>query len=73
MLNALGFPASNKKPVLLFMIVSFEPPMLLAIIGFSIDCASTDTLPKASGSIDETQQHLKFRMLLALNLNDQQK
>ena len=52
LLNSSGFPASNKKPVLSLTIVSFEPPILLAIIGFSIDCASTDTRPNASGSIE---------------------
>ena len=43
---------SNKKPVFSSITVSLEPPILLAIIGFSIDWASTATLPKASGSID---------------------
>ena len=52
LLNDLAFPASYKKPVLSSIIVSLEPPMLLAIIGFSIDCASTATLPKASGSVE---------------------
>ena len=33
-------------------IVSFEPPISLAITGTSIDWASTETLPKASGSIE---------------------
>ena len=42
----------NNKPVLLSTIVSIDPPILLATIGFFIDCASTDILPKASGSID---------------------
>ena len=51
-LNDLAFPASYKKPVFSSIIVSLEPPILLAIIGFSIDCASTATLPKASGSIE---------------------
>ena len=51
-LNDLAFPASYKKPVFSSIIVSLEPPMLLAIIGFSIDCASTATLPKASGSVE---------------------
>jgi len=53
LLNDAGFPASNKKPVLSLAIVSLDPPILLAIIGYSIDWASTETLPKASGSIDE--------------------
>ena len=52
LLNDLAFPASYKKPVFSSIIVSLEPPMLLAIIGFSIDCASTATLPKASGSVE---------------------
>ena len=47
-----AFPDSNKKPVLSLIIVSFHPPISLAIIGFFIDCASTATLPKASGSIE---------------------
>ena len=34
-------------------IVSLEPPILLAMIIFSIDCASTATRPNASGSIDD--------------------
>ena len=42
----------NNKPVFSFIIVSFDPPILLAIISFSIDCASTATLPNASGSIE---------------------
>ena len=46
------FPVSNRNPVLLFVIVSLDPPILLAIITFSIDCASTATLPNASGSIE---------------------
>ena len=37
---------------LLLITVSFDPPMLLAIIGFPIDWASTEILPKASGSIE---------------------
>jgi len=45
-------PASNKSPVLLSIIVSFDPPKLLAKIGFCIDWASTEIRPKASGSID---------------------
>ena len=45
--------ASNKNPVLFSFIVSFDPPILLATIGFFIAWASTDILPKASGSIDE--------------------
>ena len=51
-LNLFAFPASNKKPVFSLIIVSLDPPMLLAIIGFSIDCASTETLPNDSGSIE---------------------
>ena len=43
---------ATEKPDLLFKIVSLEPPRLLAIIGFSIACASTDTRPNASGSIE---------------------
>ena len=41
----------NKKPVLSFIIVSFEPPISLAITGSSIAWASTATLPKASGCV----------------------
>ena len=52
LLKDFEFPDSNKNPVLLFTIVSLDPPMSLAIIGFFIDCASTATLPNASGSID---------------------
>ena len=53
LLNEIEFPASNKNPVLSLIIVYFDPPILLAIIGFSIDWASTEILPKASGSIEE--------------------
>ena len=45
-------PDLNKKPVFSSLIVSLDPPILLAIINFYIDCASTATLPKASGSIE---------------------
>ena len=45
-------PDLNKKAVFSSLIVSLDPPMLLAIIYISIDCASTATLPKASGSIE---------------------
>ena len=48
-----ALPLSNKIPLLLSIIVSFEPPILLAIIGYLIDCASTETLPKDSGSIED--------------------
>ena len=53
LLNDKELPDSNKKPVFSFSTVSLEPPILLAIIIFSIDCASTATRPKASGSIDD--------------------
>ena len=43
----------NKKPVLPLIIVSLDPPKLLAKMGLLIDWASTETLPKASGSIEE--------------------
>ena len=43
---------TDKKFDFLFNTVSFDPPILLAIIGFPIDCASTATRPKASGSIE---------------------
>ena len=51
-LKDLASPEMNKNPVFPSIIVSFEPPILLAIINFSIDCASTETLPKASGSTE---------------------
>ena len=60
LLNDLAFPASYKKPVFSSIIVSLEPPMLLAIIGFSIDCASTATLPKASGSVEASTEPEAF-------------
>ena len=53
LLNDEGFPDSNRKPVFSSSIVSLEPPILLAMIIYSIDCASTATRPKASGSIDD--------------------
>ena len=52
LLKEFGSPESNKNPVFSFIIVSFDPPILLAIINFSIDCDSTATRPKASGSIE---------------------
>ncbi len=52
LLNDFALLDSNKKPVFSSIIVSLDPPISLAIIGFSIDWASTATLPKASGSID---------------------
>ena len=51
-LKDFALPDSNKKPVFSFIIVSFDPPILLAIISFYIDCASTATLPNASGSME---------------------
>ena len=52
MASSLGSSNLYKKPDFLFKTVSFEPPILLAIIGLPIDWASTATLPKASGSIE---------------------
>ena len=52
LLKVIGLPDSNKNPVISFRIVSLDPPISLAIIGFSIDWASIATLPKASGSIE---------------------
>ena len=52
LLNEPASPDSNNNPVFSFKIVSFDPPILLAMVIFYIDCDSTATLPKASGSID---------------------
>ena len=52
LLKDFASPDSNKKPVFSFIIVSFYPPILLAMINFSIDCDSTATRPKVSGSIE---------------------
>ena len=51
--SSLGSSYLYRKPVFLSIIVSLDPPILDAIIGFCIACASTATLPKASGSTDE--------------------
>ena len=52
LLSEVASPESNKIPVFPLIIVSLDQPILLAIINFFIDCASTATLPNASGSID---------------------
>ena len=49
----LGHHRSYKNPDFSFKIVSFDPPRSVATIGFFIDWASTATLPKASGLIDD--------------------
>ena len=67
LLNDLAFPASYKKPVFSSIIVSLEPPMLLAIIGFSIDCASTATLPKAFGRVAVEAQSME-KPIIASNI-----
>ena len=56
--KACESPLLNKKPVLSLTTVSLDPPMSLAITGFYIDWASTETLPKASGSIEQEQTKL---------------
>ena len=49
-LNDLGFPDSNNKPVLSLIIVSLDPPILLAIIsdktGFLFEAGKVESLSK---------------------------
>ena len=65
MLKAFASPASYKKPVFPSIIVSLEPPISLAIIGFSIDCASTE--PEAFGRVAVEAQSME-KPIIASNI-----
>ena len=65
LLKDLAFPASYKKPVFSSIIVSLEPPILLAIIGVSIDCASTE--PEAFGRVAVEAQSME-KTIIASNI-----